>query len=149
MNFDKLYTLVNEIPHFTPRNFPGGGTYVPNDIEFSLTNNDIDAIDYRVELWEGVPFELKREIVNFLNQLADVGLYLTARHDEIFIFNANSNDVYSWDTSGEGSLLVNKIFEESFPENMEQSKFKIYFAENQKQFLYCSSKYDKCFTKKA
>lgn len=74
MDFQQLHTLVNEIPHFEiPDNLKG-------EIQTTIDLNDVNYIDYKVETWEDVEFELRKSFVNILTDFNQKGVLLAVNN---------------------------------------------------------------------
>lgn len=71
MDFSKLYSLVNEIPHLK---IPDG---VHGEVDITIDLDDVSYIDYKVEAWSDVDFELRRSYVDVLTKLNEEGILLT------------------------------------------------------------------------
>lgn len=73
MKFQHLHTLVNEVPHFE----------IPSDIKGEVQGTidlaNVNYIDYKVEKWEDVEFELRRSFVGILTNLNQQGVLLAAK----------------------------------------------------------------------
>jgi len=73
MRFQDLHTLVNEVPHFEiPDNLHG-------EVDTTIDLSEVNYIDYKVEKWEDVDFELRKSYVDILTDFNSRGILLVVK----------------------------------------------------------------------
>ena len=118
MKFDELYNLVNEIPHIE----------IPNTYH---VHNDSSLVDYKVELWRDVAFELKSSIVNILLDMNSTGIILDVRK------TSSGPEVYVVDKHTQTPLMGHpETMQKIEAENINPEEFHFWVLQNHSIFEY-------------